>query len=212
MPDGRVNPTANGPESGPAGGASDGIEGSGPRNPSPARKAGAGRARPVRREPKVEVARDALDERGTVLSTLVRELFPGEVELGVEVDEVSLRVPPDEVAAICSRLKAEPQLRFDYLRSLSVVDYVVRLEVNYHLFSYPRRHKLVVKTDVSPDSPTLPSVTGVWRAADWFERECQDLFGVRFRGHPDPAPLLLYEGFEGHPGRKSYPFHDYDEW
>ena len=212
MSEGRANPIASGQDSGPAGGAVDEAAESGPPNASQARQVGPQRARPIRREPKVEVARDALDERGAALSTLVRELLAGEVELGVEVDEVSLRVLPDSVAAICSRLKAEPGLRFDYLRSLSVVDYVVRLEVNYHLFSYPRRHKLVVKTDVCPDSPSLPSVTGIWRAADWFERECQDLFGVRFRGHPDPAPLLLYEGFEGHPGRKSYPFHDYDEW
>ena len=212
MPEGREDPSANGPESGPAGGASDATAESGPRGASSPRQVVPKRARPVRREPKVEVARNALDERGAALSELVRELFGGDVELGVEVDEVSLRVQPDMVPAICSRLKAEPELRFDYLRSLSVVDYVVRLEVNYHLFSYLRRHKLVVKADVCPESPNLPSVTGIWRGADWFERECHDLFGVRFRGHPDPAPLLLYEGFEGHPGRKSYPFHDYDEW
>ena len=203
---------ANEPDSGPASGATDEIAETGSRNSSVGRQAGSQQARPTRREPKVEVARNALDKKGAALSTLVGELFAGEVELGVEVDEVSLRVLPDRVASICSRLKTEPELCFDYLRSLSVVDYVVRLEVNYHLFSYPKRHKLVVKTDVALDSPSLPSVTGIWRAADWFERECHDLFGVRFRGHPDPAPLLLYEGFEGHPGRKSYPLHDYDEW
>ena len=52
----------------------------------------------------------------------------------------------------------------------------------------------------------------MWRGADWFEREGHDLFVVVFEGHPDLSPLLLYEGFEGHPGRKSFPFHDYDEW
>jgi NADH-quinone oxidoreductase subunit C len=55
-------------------------------------------------------------------------------------------------------------------------------------------------------------VTSVWRAADWYEREAHDLFGVHFEGHPDLSPLLLYEGFEGYPGRKEYPFNDYQEF
>ncbi|WP_347221931.1 NADH-quinone oxidoreductase subunit C [Mycolicibacterium poriferae] len=58
----------------------------------------------------------------------------------------------------------------------------------------------------------LPSVTSVWRAADWYEREAHDLFGVHFEGHPDLSPLLLYEGFAGYPGRKEYPFNDYQEF
>ena len=174
-----------------------------PERPSP----------PARREPKIELVPDALDEKGAALSGLVSGLFTdGEVELGVEVDEVTVRVAPESVPAVCSRMKNEPSLAFDYLRSLSVVDYIDRLEVNYHLFSYPRRHKLVVKTDLPADGPTVPTVTGVWRTANWFEREGHDLFGVNFAGHPDLAPLLLYDGFEGNPGLKSFPFHDYDEW
>ena len=169
--------------------------------------------RPARREPKVELAPEALDEKGSALTTLVSELFPvDDVEIGAEADEVSVRVAPDQVPGVCQRMKSEPSLAFDYLRCLSVVDYIDRLEVNYHLFSYPERHKLVVKTDLSTDDPTVPTVTGVWRTANWFEREAHDLFGVRFEGHPGLTPLLLYDGFEGHPGLKSYPFHDYDEW
>ena len=181
----------------------------------PAGAAGGDRAagaRPARRGPRIELAADALDSKGTALAALVSATFGQDVEVGTEVDEVSVRVPPERVAKVCERMKVEPELSFDYLRCLSVVDYVDRLEVNYHLFSYGRRHKLVVKADVEPDDPQLPSVSGVWRAADWFEREGHDLFGVRFGGHPDPAPLLLYEGFEGRPGLRSYPFHDYDEW
>ena len=169
-------------------------------------------ARPARREPKVEVARKALSEKGSALHALCVEMLAGRAEVGVEVDEVSLRAKLEDVAGLCVRLRGEPELDFDYLRSISVVDYVDHLEVNHHLFSYRHRHKLVVKTDLSPEAPSLATVSGTWRAAEWFERECHDLFGVEFVGHPDPAPLLLYEGFEGHPGRKSYPLHDYDEW
>ncbi|HJM53376.1 MAG TPA: NADH-quinone oxidoreductase subunit C, partial [Dehalococcoidia bacterium] len=59
---------------------------------------------------------------------------------------------------------------------------------------------------------SLPSVTGVWRGADWYEREMHDLFGVVFDGHPDLSPLVLPDDFEGFPGRKSYPLNDYGEW
>ena len=70
----------------------------------------------------------------------------------------------------------------------------------------------MVKTSVSPEDPHLPSLMSVWPGADWYEREGHDLFGVAFDGHPNLAPLILYEGFDGYPGRKSYPINDYQEW
>ena len=135
-----------------------------------------------------------------------------DVQIDAAVDEVGVVVSPDDLLAVCRIARETDELDFDYLRCLSVVDYEERLEVNYHLFSLARRHKMVVKVSVSPEAPSVPTVIGVWRAADWFEREGHDLFGVVFTGRPDLAPLLLYEGFEGLPGRKSFPFHDYDEW
>ena len=74
------------------------------------------------------------------------------------------------------------------------------------------RYKLALKVSVSADQPVVPSIINVWRASDWFEREGHDLFGIVFEGHPDLSPLLLYEGFDGYTGRKSFPFHDYQEW
>ena len=166
-----------------------------------------------RREPDVPVAPVALDQAGEELSSLLPELFQDlNVEVGAAVDEVTLTAKPQDIPEVCRRAKEHEQLQSDYLRCLSVVDYEDRLEVNYHLFSYGRRHKFVVKTSVAHDEPYVPSVVSVWRGADWFEREGHDLFGVIFEGHPDLNPLLLYEGFEGYPGRKSFPFHDYDEW
>jgi NADH-quinone oxidoreductase subunit C len=135
-----------------------------------------------------------------------------DVQIDAAIDEVVVVVSPDDLLALCCIARESDDLDFNYLRCVSVVDYEERLEVNYHLFSLAKRHKMVIKTSVSPEAPDVPTVTGVWRAADWFEREGHDLFGVVFTGHPDLAPLLLYEGFEGFPGRKSFPFHDYDEW
>ncbi len=166
-----------------------------------------------KREPQVPEVAVALDERGEALRDVVPDILRNfTVEMSVAIDEVVVTVQPQDVPAVCRLLKDDPSLDLNYLRCLSVVDYEERLEVVYHLFSLDKRHKLVVKTSVSPDEARVPSVVGVWRAADWFEREGHDLFGVVFEGHPGLAPLLLYEGFEGYPGRKSFPYHDYDEW
>ncbi len=154
-----------------------------------------------------------LDERGQALSALLPTALQGvEASFGTALDEVTVVVEPADVPQVCRTAREDPALDFDYLRALSVVDYEERLEVNYHLLSLANRHKMVVKTNLPPDTPRVPTVTGVWRGANWYEREGHDLFGVVFEGHPDLSPLLLYEGFEGHPGLKSFPFHEYDEW
>ena len=171
------------------------------------------RPRRQRREPVIPTAEVALDARGEALSEILTQVFADfDAQVGAAVDEVTLTVQPKDVPAVCRIARQRPDIDCGYLRCLSVVDYVERLEVNYHLFSLDKRHKFVVKASVSPDEPTVPSVTSLWRGANWYEREAHDLFGVVFDGHPNLSPLLLYDGFEGFPGRKSFPFHDYDEW
>ncbi len=126
------------------------------------------------------------------------------LSLGYSFDELELRVPRDAVAELCGALKSDPDLNFTYLRCLSVVDWQDELEVVYHLASLNHPHRLVIKTRAPMEDPWVPTTIGVWRGADWHEREGHDLFGLEFRGHPDLSPLLLYDGFEGFPGRKSY--------
>lgn len=87
-----------------------------------------------------------------------------------------------------------------------------RVELVYVLQSLEPERTIVLKTNAPYEDPTVPSVVSVWRAADWYEREAHDLFGVSFDGHPDLSPLLLYEGFEGYPGRKEFPFFEYREF
>ena len=156
-----------------------------------------------------------LDKRGEALMAVVSkpgELTPFQPEVTTALDEVVVTIAVDRLLEASSILREDPALSLDYLRCLSVVDYETSLQVVYHLWSREHRHKLVLKVNVPPETPTVPSVTGVWRGADWFEREGHDLFGVNFEGHPDLKVLLLYDGFEGHPGLKSFPFHDYQEW
>ncbi len=153
----------------------------------------------------------------TEASRKLLELLPSilnehKVEYGIELDEITVTVSPELVNPICNTLKMNSLAAFDYLRCLSVVDYEDKLEMNYHLFSYTKRHKMVLKTELTPIEPKVASVSSIWRTANWFERESHDLFGIIFDDHPNLNSLLLPEGFEGHPGLKSYPLHEYKEW
>jgi len=108
-----------------------------------------------------------------------------------------------EVAAF---LRDEPDLAMDALEDETALDWPQRnvLEVVLHLFSFTHRHGVTVKVEVDRAAPSLPTLTGVWRAAEWFEREVYDLFGVSFEGHPDLRRILLPDDWEGHPLRKDY--------
>lgn len=155
----------------------------------------------------------SLGEKGQALTTLLKELLVEfEPEVGSSLGEVVVTIQPNQVVDVCLILKDDADAAFDLLQCLSVVDYEDRFELVYQLYSIARNHHFALKASVTPEDPHLPSVISVWRGADWFEREGHDLFGIVFEGHPNLAPLLLYDEFEGFPGRKSYPFNDYREW
>lgn len=132
--------------------------------------------------------------------------------MGAALDEVVITVGREALLGAAFQLRDDPRLSFAYLMCLSVVDYETNFEVVYHLRSLAAGNRCALKVTLPYDDPRVPSVIGVWPGADWHEREGHDLFGVVFEGHPNLAPLLLYEGFEGYPGRKSYPINDYQEW
>jgi NADH-quinone oxidoreductase subunit C len=106
-------------------------------------------------------------------------------------------------------LKEDPQLQFDFLSDLTAVDYwqkkEPRFEVVYQLVSLPRKARLRVRVPVSESEAAVDSVTPLWAGANFLEREVWDLFGIRFREHPDLRRILLYDEFQGHPLRKDYP-------
>ncbi|MDR7866666.1 MAG: NADH-quinone oxidoreductase subunit C [Sporomusaceae bacterium] len=112
--------------------------------------------------------------------------------------------PPEEIYAVLKTLRHEEPFSMDTLGDLTAVDYPDRLEVVYHLYSAACGHKLAVKTSVAKGAAALPTVTGLWPAAEFAERETYDLLGVTFTGHPNLTRILLPEGFEGHPLRKDY--------
>ena len=107
-------------------------------------------------------------------------------------------------------LKSEPELDFNVLIDLTAVDYLwqrrnPRFDVVYHLFSLSKGHRLRVKAGLDEKSPVIDSITKLWPIADWFEREVWDMYGIKFKGHPNLKRILMYDAFEGHPLRKDYP-------
>ena len=102
-------------------------------------------------------------------------------------------------------LKDAEGLEFSFLSSITAVDYVEYFELVYHLISLKLNQSIVLKARCfGRDELSAPSVCGVWRGADFQEREIWDLFGIRFQGHPNLKRILLWEGFPGHPLRKDY--------
>jgi NADH-quinone oxidoreductase subunit C len=135
-------------------------------------------------------------------------------------------VEPANLLEVCRYLRDVPKLKFEILNCISGVDYLEldpkkvakagfepHLEVVYHLSSFTHRHRFTLKVhlprwrDNKPGTlPEVPSVTGLWSAADWHEREVYDLTGIWFTGHPDLRRILLSEDWVGHPLRKDYEF------
>ncbi|MFC2044398.1 NADH-quinone oxidoreductase subunit C [Chloroflexota bacterium] len=123
----------------------------------------------------------------------------------IESNKDSLSVKGESLFELISFLRTMPDLEFDYLNSITAVDYFEYFEVVYHLTSMKHTHSLVVKTRCyDRENPTVPSIVSLYQGADFQEREIYDLMGVRFEGHPNMKRIFLWEGFQGHPLRKDY--------
>ena len=116
-----------------------------------------------------------------------------------------LFVEPAKIADVAGFMKSDLRLDFNFLNSISAVDYINHFEVVYHLTSMNKHHTAIVKTRLDGrDELILPSVYHLWRGGDFQEREIWDLMGISFSGHPNMKRIMLWEGFEGHPLRKDY--------
>ena len=127
-------------------------------------------------------------------------------------DEMTIYIERSVIRETCVLLRDDSDCPFNFLSDVTCVDWFPsepRFEVVYHLLSIPRKERVRLKVRLRSSSPTLDSVTSVWPAANYFEREIFDLFGVRFTGHPYLRRLLMPEDWEGHPLRKDYPVEGY---
>lgn len=118
----------------------------------------------------------------------------------------NLRVDPQAVVEVCRYLRDEPDLKFEILSDLTGLDLPKenKIQVVYHIYSYSHRHQIVLKVDLPRENPQLPTMEGVWKVANWLEREAFDLFGIVFEGHTDLRRILLPEDWVGYPLRKDY--------
>jgi NADH-quinone oxidoreductase subunit C len=153
----------------------------------------------------------------TAVSTVstVREKFPQAVVETVEFrGEQTIVLHPEFLVGVCSYL--QKNLRYTYLSSVTAVDWlerVPRYDVVYHLLSIPNQSELRLKVRVgqrSEEHPFVPTVTGIWPTANWFEREVYDLFGIHFSGHPDLRRILMPIDWTTHPLRKDYPLSGFE--
>lgn len=145
-----------------------------------------------------------------LLLATIREGFPEgwAPEAGPGADMPTLRVERTVLPSLAKYLKSDPRLEFTLLADVCGVDWLdrraERFDVVYHLASITHGHRLRLKVSVAEADATVPSVYGVWKAADWFEREAFDMFGIRFDGHPNLRRILCHPAFVGHPLRKDY--------
>lgn len=162
-----------------------------------------------------------------IIPLLQQQFGPAVLSAKADAADPFVVVEPANLPDVCLFLRDDPRLKFDLLNDLTGVDYLEpdakkaakagfdpHVEVVYHLSSVAapgRRFTLKVvlprwKNDTPGELPEVPTVSGMWPAADWHERECYDLVGVRFVGHPDRRRILMSDDWVGHPLRKDYEF------
>jgi NADH-quinone oxidoreductase subunit C len=148
--------------------------------------------------------------------TAVQNTLPGVVKNVVKFrDEITLVVDPAQIVSVVEYLRDTAGLVYNYLSDISAVDYwepsgthgdrPARFGVCYHLYSMLYARRIRVKVYLDEDEPVVPSVIGVWPAANWLEREIYDLMGVTFTGHPDLRRLQMPDDWNGYPHRRDYP-------
>ncbi|RYH13775.1 MAG: NADH-quinone oxidoreductase subunit C [Alphaproteobacteria bacterium] len=154
------------------------------------------------------VTEDALQALGNEIVTSAAGAVAG---YDVAYGELTLTAPANRIVPALTQLR--DQFGFEQLIDLCGVDYpdrVQRFDVVYHLLSLTKNYRCRLKIQTDEDTP-VPTITGVYPCADWFEREAFDMYGIFFEGHPDLRRILTDYGFHGHPLRKDFPMTGYVE-
>jgi len=154
------------------------------------------------------------DRKESILIDNLKQRFEDEIiATSLFKDEVTHLVSKPALVSICGFLKTDPALQMNYLVDVIGVDYSPaspRFEVVYHLYSIPQRHRIRLKVKVE-EGESLPSVTAIWPAADFPEREAYDMYGIFFDNHPNLKRIYMPHDWEGFPLRKDYPLRGYKD-
>ncbi len=156
----------------------------------------------------------AAERKESHLVTRVKQTFPDAVlETVVFQDEITHRVDRADLLRVCDFLKNDTQMQMNYLVDVIGIDRIPakpRFEVVYLLYSIPLRHRVRLKVKLE-EGESVPTITGIWPAADWPEREAYDMFGIVFDGHPNLSRIYMGPDWEGFPLRKDYPLRGYKD-
>ena len=141
---------------------------------------------------------------------LLEKLEGFRCEFSDYLGDFTVRIQAEDAKRVFTILKGDSSLAFDQMIDLTCVDYLnenrtPRFEMVYHFYSFSTKFRLRVKFGLPAENPATDTVSDIWLAGEWYERECYDLFGIDFRGHPDLRRIIMWEGFDGHPLRKDYP-------
>ncbi|MCP2518904.1 NADH-quinone oxidoreductase subunit C [SCandidatus Aminicenantes bacterium Aminicenantia_JdfR_composite] len=140
---------------------------------------------------------------------ILKEKFPKDIlKFSAPFGDETLLIKKDSLIKIMKFLKENPELGYSLLLDITCVDYLgekPRFELIYHIYSFRLNHRLRIKTRIDEKNPITESVISLWKNANWLEREVYDMFGIKFKNHPDLRRILMYDEFEGYPLRKDYP-------
>jgi NADH-quinone oxidoreductase subunit C len=142
------------------------------------------------------------------VTALVEQSFAGKV-IGSHQQhgDETIVIKREGMLDIFTFLKTDARCKFNLMIDVTAVDHLParpRFEVVYHLKSIPLKHRLRIKVPIEDKGAEVDTISKLWVAADWYEREVFDMYGILFKGHPNLKRLLMYEGFEGYPLRKDY--------
>lgn len=144
-----------------------------------------------------------------LLQQKLKEKFPkSEFEFSEFRDELSIKLNKENILSFCRFLKEDTDLEFLLCEDITAVDWAKRKDrftVVYHIFSLKNKFRLVLKSDVDESDCSIDSVSSVWKTSNWQERECYDMYGIKFNNHPDMRRIYMPEEFEYHPLRKDFP-------
>lgn len=139
---------------------------------------------------------------GLEIASKINDKFP---EALVDSSNLAITIKSEYLIEVVAFLKNSPDDAYDFLDDITSVDYLDFFEIIYRFTSIQYNRSLVLKTRcLDRENPEVPSLIGLWKGADFLEREIYDLMGISFKGHPNMKRIFLWEGFKGHPLRKDY--------
>ena len=136
---------------------------------------------------------------------ITKNLLSSELKKMITLDNGFIYSDPEFLYELCKELKQNELTQYNYLKSISAVDYIEYFELVYHLDSMIYNTSIVIKTKIyGRNNLSVKSLTSLWKGAELQEREIWDMMGIYFDGHPNMKRILLWEGFKGHPLRKDF--------